>query len=114
MASGARFVRQFALTGGRAAAADVLAIETMVMSTLAPVDDVGILAPEHEAIIELARQPVSIAEVAAHIRLHLGVARVLVADLIRGGHLSVVSQATDPDGPDLEVLERLLDAFRKL
>jgi hypothetical protein len=47
------------------------------------------LAPEQQAIVALCRQPVSVAEISAHLRLQLGVTRVLVGDLRATGHLDV-------------------------
>jgi hypothetical protein len=67
--------------------------------------------------VELAATPVAIAEVASHLDVPLGVARVLVSDLADEGllalHLPVI--ATDPSGaaePEPELLERLLGGLR--
>ena len=111
--STARFVRQFALTGGRTVPFDDFALETMVLATTDSGACAGLPA-EQSAIVELACIPLSVAEIAAHRRLHLGVARVLVADLVQDAFLAVMSQRPDPDGPDPLLLQRLIDGVRLL
>jgi Protein of unknown function (DUF742) len=111
--SSARFVRQFALTGGRTVPFDGFALETMVLATT----DSASLQPlpaEQSAIVELAHIPLSVAEIAAHRRLHLGVARVLVADLVEAAYLVVASERVDQNGPDPLMLQRLIDGIRQL
>jgi hypothetical protein len=104
-----RFVRQFALTRGRVSSAADLALDTLVQATDAGWRDLARLVPQQRSIIELARTPISVAEISAHLGLHLGIARVLVSDLAVSDHLAVSSQVIDDDGPDLSTLERLLD-----
>ena len=105
----ARFVRQFALTRGRTTTANDLALDTLVQATDLGRRDVARMAPQQRSIIELAQSPLSVAEVSAHLGLHLGIARVLVSDLAVSEHLAVSTQVNDADGPDLFTLERLLD-----
>ncbi len=105
----ARFVRQFALTRGRVTSANDLALDTLVQATALGQRDVGRMAPQQRAIVELARTPLSVAEVSAHLGLHLGIARVLVSDLAMSEHLAVSAYVNDAGGPDLSTLERLLD-----
>ena len=66
------------------------------------------LQPEYRAILDLARSPVALVEVAAGLGVPIGVARVLVSDLAEAGHLSVHTQG-HADGPPPQVLARLLD-----
>jgi hypothetical protein len=62
---------------------------------------VSSLAPELRAIIALCAEPVSVAEISARTRLHLGVTRILVGDLRAAGYLDVHARnaalPTDPD-----------------
>ena len=113
MTSAVRFVRQFALTGGRAPGDSELAIECTVVATprAASFDD---LAPEQQAIVDLARVPLSVAEIGAYRGLHIGIVRVLVGDLVRESYLEIVSQSLDPGGPDLSLLDRLIEGIRQL
>ncbi len=102
-----RFVRQFALTRGRARPTADLALDTLVERRPGgrpnrPLD------PEHRQIVELCADTVSIAEISAHIGVHLGIARVLVADLVTRGLVQVSAQRPSTSGPSLDELETLL------
>jgi hypothetical protein len=118
LASGApRFVRQFAWTKGRARSGPSdLPLETQVMATsrgraLAAAQR---LLTEQAHIVALCAAPVAIAEVAARLHIHLGVARVIVTDLAKAGLVAVTLADVDDDGPDLVTLERLLDDLQAL
>jgi hypothetical protein len=65
------------------------------------------LAPEQRQIVELCRQPRSVAEVAAKLATPLGVVRVLIADLADDAWLLVFDP---PPGlaADINVLQRLI------
>ncbi len=109
-----RVVPVYALTGGRTRSGPAdLPIDAMV--TLAPgTASRGGLQVEHRAILDLAAQPVSLVEVGAHLRVPVGVARVLVSDLAEAGYLHVhLPPPTSPDGrPSPELLTRLLEGLR--
>ena len=57
--------------------------------------------------MRLCEDTVSVAEVAAKLGLHIGVARVLVADLAALGYL-VVQRPTFPVNQDLNLIERVI------
>ena len=83
-------LRPYLLTGGRARpSADSLEIEAQVVTTETGHIAVPTLEYEQRDIVELCQVPMAVAEVAARLGLHLGVARVLVGDLLVLGHLSV-------------------------
>jgi Protein of unknown function (DUF742) len=104
-----RFVRQFALTDGRAESKGIpLTLDTLVRSTSVGQKAAADLTPERRAIISLATDPLAIAEISARLGFHLGIARVLVGDLTDAGYLTT-SLATTGDRPDIPTLERLLD-----
>ena len=106
-----RVVPVYAVTGGRTRAGDHdLPIESVVTSA-APDDSVDDLQAEYRAILDLARTPVALVEVAACLGVPIGVARVLVSDLAEAGHL-VVHASGYADGPPPQVLARLLDGLR--
>ena len=101
----------YAVTGGRTRAGDHdLPIESVVTSA-APDDSVDDLQAEYRAILDLARTPVALVEVAAGLGVPIGVARVLVSDLAEAGHL-VVHAPGYAEGPPPQVLARLLDGLR--
>jgi uncharacterized membrane protein len=54
-----------------------------------------------------------VAELAAHVGVPLGVARVLVGDLASAGAVAVHS-GPGASGPDLALMERVLSGLRKL
>lgn len=105
-----RLVRPYLITGGRTEPADELPLEALVETTPAAVDVTGTLQFEPRRVLELCREVISVAEIAAKLAVPLGVARVLVADLAADGLVHVHQTATI-DGPDIPLLERLLDAL---
>ena len=106
-----RVVPAYALTGGRTRSTGAdLPIETMVTSTPEGLRELTSLRYESRDIVLLCRRPQSVAEVAARVKVPLGVARVLVSDLAGDGMLA----AHRPEGerPDRAILERLLSGLR--
>ena len=106
-----RFLRQYALTQGRAhSIGRDLPLETLVQSSELGIEYQNALPHEQTAVLRLAVQPVSIAEIGAHLHVHLGIARVLVSDMCaRDLVLVSTTDFIDGQGPDLETLERLFD-----
>jgi hypothetical protein len=77
-------------TGGRVRPVDdSLELEAQVVSTDAGRHHITELSFEPRDIVALCERPYAVAEVAARLGLHLGVARILVGDLVLTGHLSV-------------------------
>ncbi len=109
-------VRPYALTGGRVRSSTELALETIVRVTSRGEASTQELATERRQICELCVDPTSIAEVSAHLKLPLGVARVLVGDMVTEGFLDCnAPSVTDQDSrPDLRLLERVLDGLQAL
>lgn len=102
-----RFVRQFALTRGRARPTADLPLDTLVERRPGPTPERG-LDPEAAQILELCRDTLSIAEISAHLGVHLGIARVLVADLVARELVHVSDRRPTAEGPSLDELESLL------
>lgn len=69
---------------------------------------------EKHAILARCRAPVSVAELAATLGLHLGVARVLVGDLVAMGYLTArrPESGTHRDAAIIERVIRGLQAIR--
>ncbi|MBO3744432.1 DUF742 domain-containing protein [Streptosporangiaceae bacterium NEAU-GS5] len=106
--------RPYAVTGGRAAPRYHLAMETLVSSATTLNADYSLLTPEQESILMLCRSVRSVAEISALLRVPLGVARVLIADMADEGLVRLhVSQLNDGQ-PDLNLLERVLSGLRRL
>jgi hypothetical protein len=111
-------VRPFLVTAGRVAGTGArsgppIPVETQVVTTAAGVEALEGLSFEEHDIVALCRQPQSIAEVAAKLRLHLNVVRVLAEDLQTGGHLSVYVPNVDI-AQDISVLRRVIDGLRTI
>src|SRR6185437_3422382 len=78
-------VRPFLLTEGRVVAAGAeLPMETQVVATTEGLHQLGALAFERRAIVEACGTPLSLAELAVRLGLHLNVVRVLAGDLRAG------------------------------
>jgi Protein of unknown function (DUF742) len=108
-------VRPYAWTRGRTKAGLDLAIEALVSTSQRARDQVGLLQMEHRAVAELCEQTRSVAEVAALLSIPLGVARVVLGDMV-GLNLVTVHQTASSAGnePDLALMERVLSGLRRL
>jgi Protein of unknown function (DUF742) len=117
--SASALVRPYALTGGRTRPRVDIAIEALVATTprgrsrlREPTD-----SSQHRHALALCdRRPLSLAEVAALTRLPLGVARVLVADMLADGLVAVHGRTAldEHDSVRIDVLEGVLSGLRKL
>jgi hypothetical protein len=105
-------VRPYALTGGRTRTQHSYPLEALVATTSAGEGYDSARTPEAQAICDLCGRSLSVAEVAASLDVPLGVARVLIGDLVGAG-LVVVHEPSD-DAPDSGLLERVLGGLRKL
>jgi hypothetical protein len=96
-------LRPYLLTSGRAEPVDqTLEIEAQVQT----VNPGGGLSFEYREIVELCVEPMSVAEVAARLKLHIGVARVLIADLAAQGYV-IVERPSFP-AHNLNLIERVI------
>ncbi|GAB2996400.1 DUF742 domain-containing protein [Streptomyces pseudoechinosporeus] len=110
----ARSIRPFLLTAGRVSGggtAPPIPVETQVVSTSTGLSVLRTLTFEHHDIIAACRRPQSVAELAAQLRLHLNVVRVLAEDLCAAGHLAV-HRPNAGTAQDLSVLRRVIDGLR--
>jgi uncharacterized protein DUF742 len=109
-------VRPYAWTRGRTKSGLDLAIEALVSTSQRARDQMGLLQMEHRAVAELCEQTRSVAEVAALLSIPLGVARVVLGDMV-GLNLVTVHQTANSAGgnaPDLALMERVLSGLRRL
>lgn len=110
----AAFVRAYAWTGGRTRSHHHFEVETLVTSA----DRSGLpgAATQWErAVLDLCREPRSVAEVAALVAVPLGVAKVLLGDMADRGMIVVHEAATDADdAPTQALMERVLIGLRRL
>jgi hypothetical protein len=103
-------VRPFLVTGGRThPLRDGLRIETIV--TAPPSALSAPLRFEARRIVEVCQQPMAVVDVAVALRVPLGVAKVLIGDLVTEGYLRCGSQE---DELSIELIERIRDRVRAL
>ncbi|WP_163549571.1 DUF742 domain-containing protein [Candidatus Frankia nodulisporulans] len=107
-------VRPYAATRGRARPSRLLALEAMVTTTSFGLARLPALLLEQRSIVSMCERPQSVIEIAAGLRLPVGVVRVLVADAA-AERLVDVSQLTLNNGaPGLDLLGRVLSSLRRL
>ncbi|MEU6372417.1 DUF742 domain-containing protein [Streptomyces sp. NPDC046909] len=109
--------RYYVLTGGRSGpggSASSLDVATLIVSLAAPVPG---MQHEHEDILRRCRDPLSVAELGAHLGLPFNILAVLLTDLLEAGRV----EARDPipahgagRGPDLALLEEVLSGLQRL
>lgn len=103
-------LRPYVLTGGRTrATGEDLDIETIVStaSHVAPSE----LNLESERIAVLCKEPCSIAELASHLDLPLGVARFLASEMVTAGTLTKHELTNNSDNA---LIEKLIRGVRAL
>ncbi len=115
--AGPSLVRPYARTGGRTKPVRDLDLEALVRTTLSGKEaSTGPwLTPEHSAIVDLCGGTVSVAEIAAKLIVPLGVARVIIADMVDLGLVEVMKTAADEgDERDPVFLRRVLSGLQRL
>jgi hypothetical protein len=101
-------LRPYLLTSGRAQPVDhTLEIETQVVTSDRGAASGQSLTFERRDIVALCRTTMSVAEIAARLGLHIGVTRVLVADLAALGHVIVCRPAAALN-QNLGMIERVI------
>lgn len=107
-------VRPYLLTSGRAQPIDqTLEIEAQVVtSQLGATAAIG-LTFERRDIVTLCLEAKSVAEIASILTLHIGVARVLVADLAQFGYV-VVGRPRAKLFQDIDVIERVIRGLESI
>lgn len=110
-------VRPYSRTGGRTRSNLDLAIETLVSTSDLGRARSNQLDGTHQPIAELCAQSRSVAEVAALMRIPLGVARVLVSDMVGLGLVVVHQQAVEAEvggGVPIALMQRVLAGLHRL
>lgn len=113
---GPSLVRPYSLTSGRTKPAVEMALEALIQAL--PVRDYQSLelGDIEATIVALCAQSPSVAEIAARVGVPIGVARVLVADLVESGHLRILATLQDDasDTERRELIERVLGGLRNI
>jgi hypothetical protein len=105
-----RLVRPFTISNGRTRPTTAMDLLSMVRATgRVPRAQ---LEPEHVRALRLCHEPTTVAEVAAHLRLPVAIAKILLSDLIDCQALSVRAPYPISDPKSRSVLERLLNGLQ--
>jgi Protein of unknown function (DUF742) len=109
-------VRPYAVTRGRTEPQRDIPIEAVLVASQAAVQEARFAGHDKYRIAVMCEpRAQSLAEIAAYSRLPLGVARVLVADMVTDGLLSLHSAAPKQGYTErMDLLERVLSGLRKL
>ena len=109
-------VRPYAVTRGRTEPQRNIPIEAVLVASQAAVQEARFAGHDKYRIAVLCEpRAQSLAEIAAHCRLPLGVTRVLVADMVADQLLALHSAAPRQGFTErMDLLERVLSGLRKL
>jgi hypothetical protein len=108
-------VRPYAMTSGRTRpSTGTFDLVSLVVATR-PVSPVEIgLSPEHHSIVRLCTRALSVAEIAAHIDLPVGIVRVLLGDLLDRGLIEVHAPVHATDTPSEQTFKAVINGLRAL
>ena len=104
-------VRPYVITDGRAhPTRDTFDLVTLVIVGSGPL---GGLSPEKRRVVELCRGgALSVAEVAAHLRIPVSVIKVLLGDLVDSGHIITRAPIPSAELPETQILQEVIDGLR--
>ncbi|MFJ5551691.1 DUF742 domain-containing protein [Streptomyces sp. NPDC093225] len=113
-------VRPYAMTGGRTRPGpsgvrfDLIALVVVDPGGTDAAAE-SLLGPEHRALLSLCRaETQSVAELSAEADLPVGVVRVLLGDLLEGGHVRVSRPVPPARLPDERILREVIEGLRAL
>jgi hypothetical protein len=108
-------VRPYAMTSGRTqpSSGDFNLIAIIVASRSLSAGDTG-MAPEHTRIVRLCQQPISVAEIASHVDLPIGIVRVLLGDLLDRDLIRVHLPGPTAQLPTERLYKEVIDGLRAL
>jgi hypothetical protein len=111
-------VRPYTMTGGRAGVGDQpIALEALVAATPEGMRSRGQFKWESAEIVSRSRQETAVIELAALIDVPIGVIRVLTADLLDQGAVTVTEppdEMTQEGEGYTELLHKVLDGIKSL
>ncbi len=107
-------VRPYYVTKGRTSSFnEIVGFETIVVVAPLPSPYITSLRFEESSLVELCREPQSIAEISAKLRLPIAVAKVLAGDLAAFGVLEVFAPPDDAVD-DIELIDAVIHGLRQL
>jgi hypothetical protein len=107
-----RLIRPYAITGGRTVGDTDIDLESQIQASTRASHHLGVYRWEAAKVVELVQSPMALIEIAARLQIPIGVARVLVADLVADG--AVMLHVPEKTQTFASLLERVLDGVRNL
>lgn len=108
-------VRPYVITRGRTRSSRGLGVETLLRTVAYDEQVARKLMPEEGVLYQLCRQPHSVAELATHLRLTLGMVRVVADDLSRTGLVEILPDASGRTAEErVELLRRVRDGLARI
>ena len=107
-----RLIRPYAITGGRTGTETAISLEAQVHASARASQHLGAYRWEAAGVVELVQSPMALIEIAARLDIPIGVARVVVSDLVDDG--AVVLHVPEKTQNFASLLERVLDGVRNL
>ncbi|ABW11818.1 DUF742 domain-containing protein [Frankia sp. Mgl5] len=108
-------VRPYAVTGGRTRPSNrTLDLVALVSTSPQGRAIATTLEPEQRAIAVLCQRLQSVVEISARLNLPVGVARVLVGDMLDAGLVSVHRPERTSDRPSVAIIEKVLSGLQAL
>ncbi|GAA4603548.1 DUF742 domain-containing protein [Actinoallomurus liliacearum] len=104
-------IRPYTVNGGRTRPTVELDLLSLVVTTGQATSDLDL---EHVEVLGLCHTPISVAEVAARMRLPVAVAKVLLADLVDCRAVATRAPSLPSGVPDRVLLEKLLDGLQRI
>lgn len=108
----ARLIRPYAMTGGRTTANTEISLESQIQTSTRLDTSNKKYRWEAAKILTLAERPMALVELAARAEIPIGVARVVISDLVEEGAVNVQRNVTVTSYSSL--LEKVLDGIRDL
>ncbi|MFI8435325.1 DUF742 domain-containing protein [Streptomyces sp. NPDC079020] len=106
-----RLIRPYTVINGRTRPSATLDLLSLIMATGS--EPRAHLGPEHTEALALCEEPMSVAEIAALLRLPAVVTKVLLCDLVDCGAVTAHAPAFHDLPTDRSLLEAVLDGLRR-
>jgi hypothetical protein len=108
--------RPYTITRGRTRPVgnEEIEVETLVWTTSMVASSPPAMSAHWRSVADLCQEVVSVAEVAAGLRVPIGVARVLIGDMAKAGLVYLQRPRHASGHPDIGLLERVLHGLRQL
>ncbi|WP_165984668.1 DUF742 domain-containing protein [Streptomyces sp. YIM 98790] len=108
-----RLVRPYTVSNGRTRPTAAFDLLTLVMATGRGRSH-NYLGPDHSEVLGLCKNPITVAEIAAHIKMPAAVTKVLLSDLVDSGAVTTREPVVPRhDSTDRDLLEAVLHGLRK-